>query len=44
MSTVPVQVIIRITRRYEAPRKPRTFKWVGHERKLAALWENGLFI
>ena len=44
MPHTPVRVTIRVTREPNQQRKPRTHTWVGHERKLALLWESGYFI
>lgn len=44
MSNLPVRVKIKLDVKHNCPRRPRMFKWLGYERKLAALWDNDVFM
>jgi len=41
MPYVPVRVMIKVHTKPNRTRRPRMFKWVGYERRLADLWGNG---
>lgn len=44
MPYLPVRVTIMVDTRRDRRRRPRMFKWLGYERRLAALWQNGLLM
>ena len=44
MQECPIRVTIKVHTQPNRPRRPRTFKWIGYERKLAGLWETGYFM
>jgi|GEM_PF-2883576 len=44
MPHLPVRITIMVDRNGGRRRRPRMFKWLGYERRLAALWDNGLLI
>jgi hypothetical protein len=44
MPDIPIRVTIKVTTAPDRVRRPRTFKWIGYERRLASLWETGYFI
>lgn len=44
MPDISVRVTIRVQTKHNRVRRPRTFKWVGYERRLSGLWETGYYI
>ncbi len=44
MAHLPVRVTIKVDITRNRRRRPRMFKWLGYERRMAELWENGLLM